>query len=607
MVEEISTEEKVVGPTVYAFHKINSLIRDQLNVILVPDNDDTPTSRSQLHNQDKTSSTSFVASKNMINSSSSSSPSSQFTHQGTQTQSSRNPRRSSSISPKSRRRRQINNTNNNNDGNLQNAHANKDSKSFRRKSSFLKRSKLGRKLRHYWTSFLSFVELFICDVILTLLLPIIAPLITLNFIWRWIISTYYKVFTGGKIKLMRGEDAFWAFESPANPGNFTSMYVIRGVANLQKIRERLTSAWINAKDPKSGRPLFAKLKCKAVKLPCGYFGWEHCGDNFDVNSHIRYLNPLYPNTPTSESALFSELSRNYDVILPSNKPQWEILIVPHYIYNSAASTSNGPHYAIVFRIHHSIMDGLSAAQVLRILVADEFVPAGVDPMKPIKSTWFQRIVLYTTALFMTGPYLLRQNYVKEESSKFWSKDGLQGPKVLSWSRPIRMEAIKKIRESTKSSVSAIFSSVTGAALNNFSIRRGFGIPQKVTAASCAALIPYPSLKAQNRFCVLFTPLPVGRQDEEPFERVRQAHDSSKHSFFLAAEVVMAYWITWVGGCFPVWVNNWLQFGICQATTLLSNLPGPQKSTKIFGGDVIQDIVGWSPIRNRIGNYNNKNT
>lgn len=68
----------------------------------------------------------------------------------------------------------------------------------------------------------------------------------------------------------------------------------------------------------------------------------------------------------------------------------------------------------------------------------------------------------------------------------------------------------------------------------------------------------------------------------------------------AAEVVMAYWITWLGGSFPIKVLNWLQEGICQGTVLISNLPGPKSTAQIFGGDPIVDIVGWSPIKNRIG-------
>lgn len=48
------------------------------------------------------------------------------------------------------------------------------------------------------------------------------------------------------------------------------------------------------------------------------------------------------------------------------------------------------------------MDGLSAAQGLRLVFADNVVEAGVDPMKPLKTSWSQKVILTIAAIFLVG-------------------------------------------------------------------------------------------------------------------------------------------------------------------------------------------------------------
>ncbi|OXA60729.1 uncharacterized protein LOC110844958 [Folsomia candida] len=439
-------------------------------------------------------------------------------------------------------------------------------------------------------------EMMICDFILTCFLPLFfAPMFLLNIIGRFLARIYLYFKTGGKVRLMRGQDAFWASESEFNPCNFTSLYVIEGVPDLEKIRQRLKSSWIERKDTQ-GRAMFTKLKLKAVQR-ANYFGWEY-HSQFDLSEHIRYLHPDNPDKHTGEAELFEEITAIYDRILPADKPQWEVLVVPNYHYEDDTSGRKGSHhYALIFRVHHSIMDGLSAAQGLRLVFADNVVEAGVDPMKPIRATLKQRMSVNMAALMLVGPYLLRNLYMKKETNPFHGPS-LCGPKTLGWSRPIQLSAIKKLKDATQSSITAVFTACIGGAFKTLAEAKGHPPPEKLTAATCAALIPYPNIKAQNRFCVLFTP--IHTQVEDALERVTLSQEPFANRFLNSAEVIMSYWITWIGGCLPVPVLKLLQDRICNGTVLLSNLPGPRSTAQIFGGDPIIDVVGWSPIRNKIG-------
>lgn len=88
------------------------------------------------------------------------------------------------------------------------------------------------------------LEVVLCDLFLFCLIPIAVPLLLLNFLIRALLNLYLSVSSKGKIKLMRGEDAFYAKEAPYNPGNFTSLYIIEGVPDLDKIRKRFGASWV---------------------------------------------------------------------------------------------------------------------------------------------------------------------------------------------------------------------------------------------------------------------------------------------------------------------------------------------------------------------------
>lgn len=90
------------------------------------------------------------------------------------------------------------------------------------------------------------IEMLICDTILTCFLPIFfIPWALLNMLHRFLARIYLWYHTRGRVRLMRGQDAFWASESEYNPCNFTSLYIIEGVPDLEKIRTRLGASWVS--------------------------------------------------------------------------------------------------------------------------------------------------------------------------------------------------------------------------------------------------------------------------------------------------------------------------------------------------------------------------
>lgn len=68
-----------------------------------------------------------------------------------------------------------------------------------------------------------------------------------------------------------------------------------------------------------------------------------------------------PSTPALTPAdIFSEMQAIYDHPFPQDKSPWEILVVPNFTYETTTSNLSASHYAFIVRMHHGVMDGISA-------------------------------------------------------------------------------------------------------------------------------------------------------------------------------------------------------------------------------------------------------
>jgi len=97
-----------------------------------------------------------------------------------------------------------------------------------------------------------------------------------------------------------------------------------------------------------GEKVYHKLKWRAgARL--GYPVWEQLDETFDINKHVRFLHEWNGDGKMRyrEEEVFDAISNFFDHPLPKDKPQWEIYIVPEYVYNDASKTSN--YYALIFR------------------------------------------------------------------------------------------------------------------------------------------------------------------------------------------------------------------------------------------------------------------
>lgn len=365
----------------------------------------------------------------------------------------------------------------------------------------------------------------VCVLNLTaiLVLPFVPPLYSLFLFVRYALNKYLNWKYDGKVCIMSGADAVWGTESFCNACNFTSLYVIEGKCDLERIRKKILYGIVEKEI--NGEKIYEKLKWKA-NTKCFYPVWEKMYNEFNINNHVKMIGYRPDNSTEifTETQVFDEISKIFDYPLAKTKPQWETLVVPNYIYDDPISSQKpGKYYALIFRMHHSIMDGVSAGFCLQNAISDSPPKLTIDPLAPLKFTTIEKIVGYLTILVF-GLHEAVKSLSLNEQNHFHGPQ-LTGPKTLGWSRPVNLEALKTMKNITRTSTTAVLMSAVSGALRSLSIQKGLQVPEIINSSPTIALLPYPNVKPQNRFTVVHLPLPLGIN--KTIERVKMIHRSAQ--------------------------------------------------------------------------------
>jgi hypothetical protein len=174
---------------------------------------------------------------------------------------------------------------------------------------------------------------------------------------------------------------------------------------------------------------------------------------------------------------------------------------------------------------------------------------------------------------------------------------LTGPKKLGWSRPVDLEALKGMKNATRSSTTAVLMSALGASLRSLAIKKNLKIPRHISSSLTVAILPYPNMKPQNRFTVVLFPMNLGIGTT--LERIKSTYKSAQ-KLARSSEALVNFYLMRLLGETSTWFCK-LFYRLLHATMLLSNVPGPAERASLFGGDTLVDVAFWTPLRNSIGN------
>ncbi|XP_050092935.1 O-acyltransferase WSD-like [Anopheles aquasalis] len=442
--------------------------------------------------------------------------------------------------------------------------------------------------------------------------------------------------------LLDGADVVWAIEDQNSRGMINILAHIEqplldhntaiSAEILLTLRKRISSRLMRQYQPHS--KMFWK---RCVEL--GYYFWSD-QSQLTIEDYIRYLDLIPANGDNSfieESQLRALLSAINNRKLPANhSSSWEVLVGRQPLLNKSNQMLQ---YPIIFRVHHSLGDGVALMRLLLESIADKEVPTRWKYLSKLKLLNINYILkqtsnvysicrpkLYLTGLvkrlpsisdiveqvqrlkriiftIYTAPAFFLDVSRRQVDDNCIHSTEIADEKVVSW---IHEENIQDNSEATMVDIikrtkrllpgarfSDVFLTALSASLEQYFSTRSEDPPQSITVVLPARIEQEPShLKLQNRFSVALQTLPIecGIDLEDSFRHrnlrnrilaVKRYSDVLRSS----SDYMINYWIISKMTClFPEAILRKI-LKSAHSTLAISNLPGPQQLPRIQGREL----------------------
>lgn len=243
-------------------------------------------------------------------------------------------------------------------------------------------------------------------------------------------------------------DLPFLFETENNRNFIVGMMELEGEGNIKKLRKHLLSRLFD-----KNRELDETYKRLSQKISRHYFSYVWTEEeNFSINQHIPvYKGPL-PKTKEDIEQLFIDF-----ICEPCAKDisPWKMRVIPKH---------DNSGFLLLCKIHHTIGDGFAMVGLLSNLVdkKPEFIRLS-NRKTGFMSSSIKRVVCG----ILTGPLALLVLALSIRFKNPFKLKGSPSRKVISWSNPISMEYVKKIKSETDTTVNDVLMSCLAGAIRNY--------------------------------------------------------------------------------------------------------------------------------------------
>lgn len=473
------------------------------------------------------------------------------------------------------------------------------------------------RIIHTFRTFLSgFIKRLFRVFVSLLILPIFWPVAIVSVVLllsvRYVIQTVLNTVYGRNVyKLVSpsSSDGIFGHKSVGNSAIIHSFTVHRGEPDLDKIRERYKSHVWTYNDPVTGKKnIYDKFRWSfTTKL--GFYCWHDVSKSFDIRQHVRYLDSIRPNEVFTEDKLMTLMGKlmSQDLSERENKPQWDHLIIPNYRLSHENPDSRPGHFVSVFRVHHAYADGASFAILMDSVLADRPLKYCMDPMKPFvgMTRWKQAWINFKALTVGPMDFLLTlKSSVMDTSPLILRKYSKQ--KFVDWSRPLDLNALKRIKTASGTSLGSILIAAMTGSLRNLhesiivrteAAHRKYNkrpkpviIPEVISVGNMVVMLPYPSREMQNHFTTFSVPYPLA--EENLIKRLNMS-DKIGRSYLGSSEPWFHFYVMRFSSICPKILQDIL-LELPAAPIVFSNIPGIQEPYKLYDRELI-DIGAWLPM------------
>ncbi len=368
--------------------------------------------------------------------------------------------------------------------------------------------------------------------------------------------------------------------------------------------------------------LFERFRQKAVGNARGYW-WEEDAQ-FELSAHIRHTALPGRADKAQLQKLVSELA---STPLDQSKPLWQFHLVDNYI--------DGP--VVIGRIHHCYADGMALVQVMLSLTEATAAESVADIQKSHwvearakESSLFERLlypakqglkaagqlgerVLKEGQEFVHDPeaFLGHANLVRELLAELGTlvsieddppsrlKGVLGVRKNVAWAESVPLEEVKAIGYALGCTVNDVLIGVMTGALHRYLSKVGDD-PAKLSMRATVPVNLRPLEHAKelgNHFGLVFLDLPIA--EHNPLARVYKVSEAMNHLKSSKQAAVSLGLLSALGMAPAPMQPPALEMFSKKATTVLTNVPGPQ-SFRYLAGSPIKEMMFWVPQNGTIG-------
>jgi WS/DGAT/MGAT family acyltransferase len=385
--------------------------------------------------------------------------------------------------------------------------------------------------------------------------------------------------------------SFLHLEGPMNPMHVGGVSIFEGPAPpFEQLREMVEGKL-------SLVPRY-RQKVRFVPLGLGRPVWVD-DPHFSLAYHLRHS--ALP-APGSEEQLRSTAARVFAQRLDRNKPLWEIWVLEGLA---------GGRWALLSKVHHCMVDGVAATDLMSVMFDEGAAPAGADEWMPTPEPSGAELVLRTLTRRTIDPAeqlrtlraaarkpLATLNQAREliggmaSAARVMRPTGsssLTGPvgPHRTWSCAyLELSDVSAIRAGLGGTVNDVVLSVATGGLRELLQARG----ENVEGRSIRALVPVSVRRPgergvyNNRVSAMFAELPVGIAD--PTSRL-QAISAQMQGLKQSKQAVAGDVLTSLSGFAPPML---LALGTRLAArspslgvqTGVTNVPGPQQALHTLG-------------------------
>ncbi len=356
-----------------------------------------------------------------------------------------------------------------------------------------------------------------------------------------------------------------------------------------------------------------RQKVRHLPFDLGHPVWVDDPD-FDLSYHVRRA--ALPR-PGDEATLREYAARVYARPLDLSKPLWELTVVEGL---------TGGRVALIFKVHHAMVDGISTLDLATILFdvepKDERGPVvpwqarqapsdlailrdtfgSTGPIEHLKTLGHAR--LSGAQALLSGPWSgavsLAMSFVRPRTRLFFNRP--IGPHRRLQSFPVPLTVFKDLRRAFGCTVNDAVLAVVGEGLRSWLIRRGEEVPQSLRVF-CPVSVRDQSARYRlgNQVSGMVVEIPLGRlKPLDRLARISAITGDLKRSRQAVAAQNLVHLADWAPATLhalsarllpeePQWVVN----------MIVTNVPGPQVPFYLGGAQMV-DVWPFVPVYHSLG-------